>query len=118
MLSGYGVVAVPLSEPDGLAGPISQIIELCPPGLTASYWPDIEDIGRMQRENSLDTLVTDDSPDGEGFINAPAFTGDYRAGEDLCSLFVALSNAAMNLDDITYLEVRDFALKTFALDGV
>lgn len=72
----------------------------------------------MQRENSLDTLVTDDSPDGKGFVNTPAFAGDYRAGEDLRSLFVALFDTAMNLDDITYLEVRDFALKTFTLDGV
>lgn len=72
----------------------------------------------MQREDSFDALVTDDSPDGEGFVNAPSFAGDYRAGKYLRSLFIALCNPAVNLDDITYLEMRDVALKTFALNGV
>ena len=44
MLSGYGVVAVPLGELDGLAGPVTQIIELGPPGLAASNGLDIEDV--------------------------------------------------------------------------
>jgi hypothetical protein len=118
MLSGYGVIAVPLGEPDGLAGPVSQVVELRPPGLAASNRLDIEDIGRMQREDSFDALVTDNSPDCEGFVNAPAFPGDDRAGKYLCSLFVALFDSAVDLDDITYLKVRDLALKTFALNGV
>ena len=72
----------------------------------------------MQREDSLDTLVGNDPPDREVFVNAPAFTGNYRAGEYLRSLFVALFNPAVNLDNITYLEVRDFVLERLALDGV
>ena len=72
----------------------------------------------MQWEDSFDTLITDDPPDGEGFVNPPAFPCDYSAGKDLRSLFVALFNPAMDLDDITYLKVRDLALKTFALNGV
>jgi hypothetical protein len=72
----------------------------------------------MQREDSFDALITDHSPDGEGFINAPAFAGDYCAGKDLCSLFIALFDTTVYLDDITYLEMRDVALKTFALNGV
>jgi hypothetical protein len=118
MLSGYGMVAVPLSKPYGLAGSVTQIIELGPPGLAASDRFDIEDIRRMQWENSFDSLVTYHSPDGEGFVNAPAFAGNYGAGKDLRSLFVAFFDTAMNLDDITYLEMRDVALKTFALNGV
>jgi len=112
------VVAVPLGELYGLAGPFTQIIELGPPGLAASDGLDIEDIGRMQREDSFDSLATDHSTDREGFIDAPAFACDYHAGKDLRSLFVALFNTAVNLDDIAYLEVRDLALKTFALNGV
>ena len=72
----------------------------------------------MQWEDSFDTLVGDDSSNGEGFVNPPAFAGDYCAGKDLRSLFVALFNPAMDLDDITYLKVRDLALKTLALNGV
>jgi hypothetical protein len=118
MLFRDGVVAVPLSELDGLAGPVTQIIELGPPGFAASNRPDIEDVGRMQREDSFDALVTDHSPDCEGFVYTPAFAGDYRAGKYLSSLFVALFDTAVDLDDIAYLEVRDLALKTFALNGV
>jgi len=112
------VVAVSLGELDGLAGPITQIIELGPSGLAASDRPDIEDVGRMQREDSFNAFVGDDSPDGKGFVNAPSFAGDYRAGKYLRSLFVALFNTAMNFDDIAYLEVRDLALKTLALNGI
>ena len=109
---------MPLGEFYGFACPITQIVELGPSGLAASNRFDIQHIGRMQREDSFDSLVTDDSPDREGFVNAPAFAGDYRAGKYLRSLFVALFDPAVNLDDITYLEVRDLALKTFALNGV
>ena len=112
------MVAVPLGEPDGLAGPTTQIIELGSPGLAASDRLDIEDIGRMQREDSFDALVTDHSPDREVFINTPAFAGNDRAGKYLRSLFVALFDTAVNLDDITYLEVRDLVLETLAFNGV
>jgi hypothetical protein len=112
------VVAVPLGEFDGLAGPITQIIELRSPGLAASDRPDIDNVGRMQREDSFDALVSDDSPDGEGFVNAPAFAGNDRAGEYLRSLFVAFFNSAVNLYDIAYLEVRDLAFKTLIFNGV
>jgi len=109
---------MPLFEPDGLAGPITQIIELGSPGLAASDRLDIEDIRRMQREDSFDPLVADHSPDREVFINTPAFTGNDRAGKYLRSLFIALFDTAVNLDDITYLKVRDLVLKTIAFNGV
>jgi len=118
MLSGDGVVAVPLGEPDGLAGPVAQIIELGPPGLAASDRLYMEDVRRVQWEDSFDSLVTDDSPDREGFVNAPTFSGDYCAGKYLRSLFLTLFNPAVNLDDIAYLEVRDLVLETLALNGV
>ena len=109
---------MPLFELYGLAGPITQIIELGSPGLAASDRLDIEDIGRMQREDSFDALVTDYSPNGEVFINASTFASNDRAGKYLRSHFVALFNAAVNLDDITYLEVRDLVLETLAFNGV
>ena len=84
------MVAVPLGELDGLAGPITQIIELGSPGPAASNRLDIEDIGRMQREDSFDALVTDHSPNGEVFVNAPSFAGNDRAGKYLRSLFLVL----------------------------
>ena len=109
---------MPLGELDGLAGPTPQIVELGPPGLAASDRLNIEDIGRVQREDSFDSLVTDHSPDREVFVNPTAFAGYHRAGKYLRSLFVALFDPAVNLYDIAYLEMRDLALKTFALNGV
>ena len=112
------MVAMPLFEPYGLACPITQIIELCSPGLAASDRLDIDDVRRVQGENPFDALVTGESPDGEVFVNAPASACNDRAGEYLRSLFVALFDTAVDLDDIAYLEVRDIVLETFALNGV
>lgn len=112
------MVAVPLGELDGLAASVAQIIELGSPGLTASDRLDIDDVRRVQRKDSFDALVTNDSPDREVFVNAPAFAGNDRAGKYLRSLFVALFNTAVNLDDITYLEMGDLVLETFALNGI
>ena len=112
------MAAVPLFEPYGLTGPIAQIIELGSPGLAASDRLDIDDIGRMQWEDSFSALATDHSTDREVFINAPAFACNDRAGKYLRSLFLALFDTAVNLDDITYLEVRDLALKTLAFNAV
>ncbi len=112
------MVAVPLSELDGLAGPTTQIIELGSPGLAASDRLDIENIGRVQREDSFDALVTGDSPDGEVFVYAPASAGNNRTGEYLRSLFVALFDTAVNIHYIAYLEVRDIVLETFAFNSI
>ncbi len=112
------MVAVPLSELDGLACLTTQIIELSSPGLAASDRLDIDDVRRVQGENPFDALVSSESPDGEVFVNTPAFAGNDRAGEYLRSLFVALFNTAVDLDDIAYLEMRDIVLETLALNGV
>ena len=109
---------MPLFEPDGLAGPATQIIELCPPGLAASDRLDIDDVRRVQGENPFDALVSGESSDGEVFVNAPAFACNDRAGEYLSSLFVALFDTAVDLYDIAYLEVRDIFLETLALNSV
>ena len=112
------MVAVPLCESYGFTGSITQIVELGPSGLAASNGLDIENIGRVQWKDSFDTLVSDHSPNGEGLVNATALAGNDCAGKYLRSLFLALFDTAVNLDDIAYLEVRDLALKTFALNGI
>ena len=109
---------MPLGELDSLAGPTTQIIEFGSPGLAASDRLDIDDVRRVQGKDTFDALVSGYSPDGEVFVNAPASARNDRAGEYLRSLFVALFDTAVNLDDIAYLEVRDLALKTLALNGV
>ena len=63
-----------MGEPDGLSCALAEVIELCPPCFSTSDGPDIKDVGGMQREDTFDALVVDDSPDGEDFVNSAAFT--------------------------------------------
>jgi hypothetical protein len=112
------VIAVPLGQLDGFARSLAQVIQLRPSCLAASDRPYIQDVGRMQREDSLDALVIDDSPDREVFVDAPAFARDYRAGKHLRALFVALFDTAVNIHYIAYLEVRDIVLETFAFNSI
>lgn len=72
----------------------------------------------MKREDSFDTLVTDHSPDCEGFVNAAALAGDNCSGKYLGALFVALFYAAVDIYNIAYFEVRYFFLQTFAFNRI
>jgi hypothetical protein len=112
------MIAVPLSQPDGLAGPLAEVIQFCASCLAASDRPDIQDIGRMKREDTLDALVIDDPPDRKAFVDAPALAGDYRAREYLRAFFIAFFDAAVNIHYIAYLEMRDLFLQTFAFNRV
>jgi hypothetical protein len=62
----------------------------------------------MQREDSFDSLITDDSPNGEGLAHSAALAGYYRTGKDLKTCFVAFRDFTVHIDRITYLKVRDF----------
>jgi hypothetical protein len=67
----------------------------------------------MKGEDSLDTLVIDDSADGEVFVDAAAFAGDDDAGENLNAFLVSFFYSAANIDGIPDLEMREVCLKTF-----
>jgi hypothetical protein len=64
----------------------------------------------MKREDSFHALAAHHSPDGEHFIDSPAFAGNDRAGEHLNPFFVTFFNFAAHVYDITYLEVGDLFL--------
>ncbi len=95
-----------MSEADGFAGSLAEEIEFCTSRFATSDRPDIDDVRGMQGEYSFDTLVIDDSPHCEGFIDSAASTGDYCAGEYLYTLFVAFLDAATDIDGIAYFEMR------------
>ena len=104
------MVAVSLCEPDGLSGALSEEVELCTPGFSASDGPDVEYVGRMQWEDSLDAFVADDSANGECFVDSAAPACDDGSGEYLCSDLVALLDSAVHVHDIAYLEVGNIVL--------
>ena len=100
------MVAVALSEPDGLAGSLAKVIQFCPPCSSASDGPDIGNIGRMKREDPFDSLVTNHSPYGERLVDTAALAGNYRTGKYLGADFITFLDPAMDVYYITYLEMR------------
>jgi hypothetical protein len=100
------VGAVPPGKLDGLAGSLSQVIELCAPCPAASDGPDVDYVRRIKGKDSLDAFVVYNSPDGEGFVYAAAFAGYYRAGEYLETLPVAFSDSAVDIHGIADFEMR------------
>ena len=112
------MVAVALCEADGFSGSLSQEVELCSSGFSASDGYNVEDIGGMNWEDALDAFVADDSACGEGFVDSAAPACDDGAGEYLCADLVALFDAAMDVNNIAYFEVRNVILQTFAFNSI
>jgi hypothetical protein len=112
------VLAVSLGELHRLAGTLPQIIQFGPSRLSAADGLDVDNIGRMQRKDSLDTLVVDDSSHRKGLVYAPPFSRNHRAGEYLHPLLLALSDSAVNIDGIAYFKMRDFLLEAIALNRI
>lgn len=110
--------AVAVREADGLSGPLAEVIELCPPCSAAANRLDIDDARRMQRKDPFDTLVIDDSPDCECFIDSAASARDYSACKYLYTLFFALLDGATNIYGIADFKVRRFFLETFAFNSI
>jgi hypothetical protein len=105
-LFGNGMVAVSLGEPDRLARTFTEVVQLCPPCLAATKRPDIENIRRMKRKNSLDTFVVNNATDGKVFINPTTLACDNGACKYLRTFFIAFFDAAVDVNDIAYLKMR------------
>ena len=117
-LFGDGVFAVSMSESNGLSDSFAEIIEFCPSCFSTSDGANMEDIGRMEWEDSLDALIGNDAADGEGFADAAAPAGDNGAGEYLNALLVAFLDFAAHVNRIAYFEMRYFFLKAFAFNSI
>ena len=72
----------------------------------------------MKREDSFDSLVIDNAPDREGFVNAAALAGDYSPGKYLGAFLVALFYTAVDIYNVAYFEVRYFFPQTFAFNRI
>jgi len=117
-LAGGCVTAVALGEPDGFSAPFPQVEKLCPSCLSASDSLYLRDIRRIQREDTLDTLVSDDPPDDESFVNSPSFTRDYGPGEYLNPLLAAFLDLAMNINGIAHFEMWNVFPEAFAFYSI
>jgi hypothetical protein len=112
------VFAVAMRQPDPFAGSLSKVIELRTFCFSASNRFDTKDIGRMKREDALDTLVIYDSPNREGLIHAAPLSCDYCAGEDLGTLPVAFFYSRTHINHIAYFKMRYIFPETFALNSI
>jgi hypothetical protein len=92
-----------LGQPDGFAGAFSQVVKLGAFCLAASQGPDIDYARAMQRENTLDTFIVNDSTHGEHFVYAAAF---------------ALFYFTVYIDRVADLEVRQVGFQALAFDGI
>lgn len=109
--------AVPLFELDGFACTLTKVIQFGASDLAATNGLYIKNIGGMDWEYTLYAFVVDNPTNGKGFIHAASPTGDNRTCEYLSADFVALLDTAMDIHDITYLEMRSIFLKRLALDS-
>lgn len=107
-----------MGEADGFSSSFAEEIKFCPPCFSASCRPDINDRRTMKREDSLDTFVADHPADDKGLVYAPAFAGNYCAGEYLNTLFAAFFNTAADIHHITHLKVRNSFPERFAFNGI
>jgi hypothetical protein len=112
------MLAVALGESDGFSSALPEKIQFCSPCLTASHRPDIYDVRRMNREDSLYALSCDNPPYGEGLVNAASLSGNYRAGEYLDSFFIAFFNPAAYINHIAYFEIRHILLQALIFDCI
>ncbi len=101
-----------------LAASLSEIIKFGPFALAAAYSLNINHIGTMKREYSLNTFVVDDAPNCEHLVYTAAFAGNYSAGEDLNAFFIAFVYFAVHIDRIAYLEVRKFIFQTLFFNSI
>ena len=109
---------VPLGQPYGFTRPVTQVVEFCSTSFATPDCSDIEHVGRMKRENPLDAFVIHDSPNRESLVDASSLASDYRTGENLRSFLISLFYSAVNVHNVTYLEVRNLVLETITFDGI
>jgi hypothetical protein len=107
-----------VSEFDGLAGALAEIIEFCTPFFAALDWLNGNNVRRMQRKDSFYAFIADDSADGKEAVYAAASACNYCAGKDLDTLFIAFLDFAVDVNGIADLKVRNIFLKTFTFNSI
>lgn len=99
-----------------LTAEIPKVVETCLSDVAAGDDLDLLDARRVSGEDSLDTYSVGDLTNGEGSADASAGTSDDDALENLNTLFLALTNAEVNLDGVACAKVWNVA-KLGSFDG-
>lgn len=115
-LLGYSMIAVPLCEPDALTTSLSEKIEFGTSGLAATDSPYVDDIGRMEREDTFDTFVTENAANRESLVDAATSTANDGTAEDLDTGLVAFADTTLNIHNVTNFKIRNLILEALTLD--
>ncbi len=107
-----------MCELDGFSGAFAEEVEFCSSGLSASNRLYIDDIGRVKREDTLDTFAAYHPAYGEHFIDPTSLAGDYRAVKDLDTFLLAFFDLVVDVNDIADFEIRHVFFQALGFDSV
>ena len=93
-----------------LTNSVSEVVELSSADLTVSYDLYLVNDRRVERENSLDTAAVSNTSYGESLADTAVLLGDNCSLEDLDTALVAFLDLNVNLNGITYVELRNIFL--------
>src|SRR5262249_21134305 len=98
--------ALPLTQTDGFADAVAEIVEFRAAGHAGSLDFHLGDFRRMERELALHAFAGNDAADGEHFPGTAARAGDDRSAKNLDSLILAFENSRVDIHRVTDGELR------------
>jgi tRNA(His) 5'-end guanylyltransferase len=110
------VVAVTLGEFYAFTAALSEEVEFCASCFSASDGSYVNDVRRMDREDSFDTLVAYDASDSESLVYSASPAGYDGSAEELDTGLGAFNDAALHFHDVTYFKIRHFFLEALTFD--
>ncbi len=99
-----------LLDLSSLTNSVSEVIKLSSANLTASYDLYLVNNRRVEREYSLDTAAVSNTSYSESLTDAAVLLSDNCTLKDLDSALVAFLDLYVNLDSVTYIELRNIFL--------
>jgi len=108
--------SAPLDGCSTLADPITEIMELGPANASGLSHLYLGDLGRVKKENTLDSLIVSNFADSEGLADTLAIALKDDSSENLDPLFATLDNTCVNLDLVANSKVGDLVFHLFFLD--
>jgi len=102
------MVDAKLTNLPSLANALAQVVQLGAADLAATTNNDINDVGRMIKEGSLDAFVGHDAANGELLVHAATATGNDDSVEDLHALLLSFDNAAVYVHGVADVELGQF----------
>ena len=94
-----------------LAHSVTQVVQFCSANLTLAGNFYLHNVGGMQREGLLGAYAERNASYGEGLGDTTVLLSDNGAFKKLNSLSGALNDTLMNLNGVTYVELRNLRLE-------